>query len=218
MSELVKACSNNDYVKAHSIDWGVFYDWDTFLSTFLARLNAVKKYQIFASSEEIGAGVIQCCASDLEDAIPFNDLLKIKNMDQPTRIAAMNCYPAKLYTKKPGLRDIKQVGLYENYGPVIDPKYHKETCPCPPIDVFVRVKNLHPIGTRIAKKFDEQIFNGEIISIDIKHKLYKVRYDDEDEEELTGRQISKYIHKDNTKKRTNDSNDSNNKTKKSRNK
>ena len=80
------------------------------------------------------------------------------------------------------------------------------------------MKNLHPIGTRIAKKFDEQIFNGEIISIDIKHKLYKVRYDDEDEEELTGRQISKYIHKDNTKKRTNDSNDSNNKTKKSRNK
>ena len=121
----------------------------------------------------------------------------------------MNCYPTKLYTKKPGLRDIKQVGLYENYGPVIDPKYHKETCPCPPIDVFVRVKNLHPIGTRIAKKFDEQIFNGEIISIDIKHKLYKVQYDDEDEEELTGRQISKHIHKDNTKKRTNNSNDSN---------
>ena len=77
---------------------------------------------------------------------------------------------------------------------------------------------MHPIGTRIAKKFDEQIFNGEIISIDIKHKLYKVRYDDEDEEELTGRQISKYIHKDNTKKRTNDSNDSKNKTKKGRNK
>jgi len=213
MSELVKACNNNEHVISHHVNFEVFFDWDAFLSTFLTRLAAVKIYQIFKSSEAIGPGRIQCRESDLADAIPFDDFLKKKKMLQSVRIAAMKCPPKKLYNKKPGLREIKQVGLYENYGPVIDPKYHAETCPRPPLEVFVRVKNLRPIGTKISKMFGGERFDGEIISIDVEDKIYRVKYDDGDQEEMSGLQISKYLHKDNTKKRTNDSND---KTKKSR--
>ena len=49
--------------------------------------------------------------------------------------------PDKLYKKPIGLRDIKAVGLRENYADLIDVEYHKEMCPMPPLEVQIKVKN-----------------------------------------------------------------------------
>ena len=48
--------------------------------------------------------------------------------------------PNRLYTKRMGLQDIKVVKLYEWYGPLIDPKYHDEMYPKPPLDVWCGYK------------------------------------------------------------------------------
>lgn len=44
------------------------------------------------------------------------------------------------YKKYLGLRDIKVVGLRENYAHSIDKKYHKEMCPIPLLDVWIKLR------------------------------------------------------------------------------
>ena len=91
--------------------------------------------------------------------------------------------PNKLYKKRIGLRDIKAVGLRENYVELIDNKYHKEMCPIPPLEVWIKVKNYYPLGTRIERQFPKDsgtIYDATITDIDLETKQYKLKWDDED--------------------------------------
>ena len=82
------------------------------------------------------------------------------------------------------MRDIKAVGLRENYADLIDVEYHKEMCPMPPLEVWIKVKNWYPIGTMIKREFVKVsgvIYDATVTDIDIETKRYKLKWDDEDE-------------------------------------
>ena len=60
-----------------------------------------------------------------------------------------------------------------------------------------------PIGTNIRRKFDDGWFDGVVIQVDVRHKLWKVKYTDSDVEDMDEGQMitytSKYNQKYNTK-------------------
>ena len=105
--------------------------------------------------------------------------------------------PDKLYKKRIGLRDIKTVGLRENYDDLIDVEYHEEMCPMPPLEVWIKVKNWYPLGTMIEREFPKDsgvIYDATVTDIDIETKRYKLKWDDDDEflekgDNYTGQQI-----------------------------
>ena len=59
----------------------------------------------------------------------------------------------------------------------------------------------YPIGTKIAKKFKSSWFYGEIVSINVEDRFFKVMYDDNDWEELTLVEVKKYLDTGNKRKR-----------------
>ena len=79
--------------------------------------------------------------------------------------------PDKLYDERIGLRDIKAVGLRENYADLIDVQYHKEMCPMPPLEVWIKVKNWYLIGTKIERQFPKDngvFYDATVTDIDIR--------------------------------------------------
>ena len=83
--------------------------------------------------------------------------------------------PNKMYKKRIGLRDIKAVGLRENHAELIDNEYHKKMCPMPPLDVWIKVKNWYPLGTRIKREFVKDsgiIYDATVTDIDLETKQY----------------------------------------------
>ena len=75
-------------------------------------------------------------------------------------------------------------------------------CPNPPLDVWIKVKNYYPLGTRIEREFLKNkgvIYDATITDIDLKSKQYKLKWDDkneytEKEDNYTGDQIGIYLH------------------------
>ena len=96
----------------------------------------------------------------------------------------LSAKPNKLYKKRIGLRDIKAVGLRENYAILIDNKYHKEMCPMLPLELWIKVKNYYPIGTRIEREFTKDsslIYDAIVTDIDLKTKRHKLNWDDKNQ-------------------------------------
>ena len=73
-----------------------------------------------------------CYESNLYDIDPVEDLLMKK--DVPAEVPYI---PNKLYTEQKGVRDIKVVGLCENFQDLIDENYYGKMCPKPKLDVWV---------------------------------------------------------------------------------
>ena len=110
-------------------------------------------------------------------------------------------YLKQLYTKPPGLKPIKEVGMYKNFGPLIQQIYRAETCPYPALPSWIVVKKLFPVGTKIEKDFDGTNYLGEVTAIKPEARTYTVYYnEDETEEELSHYYIGKFLHKDEMKK------------------
>ena len=142
-------------------------------------------YQSFTSSKSIGDGIVYCKASHLLDCVEFNDALNLP-LTAAAKHAAMALQPQPFYTEQVGLKPIKEVGLYENYGPVIPTQFHAETCPYPSMESWVVVKKLYPIGTMIEKDFDGTKFLGEVTEFDPQARTYTVYYkEDNTTEEMT---------------------------------
>ena len=153
MIELINVCNVDQYVSAHKCVWTDFYNWNTFLNkTFKAKLDAIKKYQLFESCFK-NTGTVQCQLSGLPDSVTYNDNLLKSNMTLKAQRKVLSSKPDKLHKKPIGLRDIKEVGLKENFAKLIDNKYHKEMCPNSTLDVWIKVKNYYPLGTRIEREF-----------------------------------------------------------------
>ena len=51
----------------------------------------------------------------------------------------------------------------------------------------------YPIGTKVRKHFPQGWFDGEVISIDVEEKLWKIRYSDGDCEELDKDHLIRHI-------------------------
>ena len=95
------------------------------------------------------------------------------------------------------------VGLRENYAKLIDNKFHVEMCPNPLLlDVWTKVKNYYPLGTKIEREFKENkgvIYDATVTAIDLISKQYKLKWNDknehtEKEDNYTGDQIGIYLH------------------------
>ena len=74
--------------------------------------------------------MIECYKSNFDDVDPVQDFLL-----KPDLPSQLQDEPNKLYTERKGRRDIKAVGLYENYHDLIDEKYHNKMCPKPALNV-----------------------------------------------------------------------------------
>ena len=124
--------------------WTNFYNWNNFLDNFLkAKLRTIKKYQLLKSYSG-NDGIIEFQSSGLTHNVTYDDNL-LKPMIVHAQQIALLLKPKKLYKKRLGLRDIKAVGLKENYAKLIDKKYHKEKCLMPLLRVWIKVKNYYPI-------------------------------------------------------------------------
>ena len=150
---------------------------------FQPKLEAIKKYQLFEACHDNEA-IIKCLLSCLPDCVIYDDDM-LKTMTVNALQKVLSSKPDKLYKKRIGLRDIKAVGLRENYADLIDNKYHKEMCLMPPLEVWIKVKNWYPIGTMIKREFVKNsgvIYDATVTDdIDIETKRYKLKWDDEDE-------------------------------------
>ena len=188
-------------MNAIAVKWTNFFDWESFLLTlYKPKLKAIKVYQSFTSSVGIGDGIIQCKASNIPNCVEFNDAMNLR-LTPEAQHAAMARYPVHLYTTQPGLKPIKEVGMYENFGPLIPVKYRAETCPYPVLSSWIAVKKLFPRGTKIEKDFDGTNYLGEVTDIQPEARTYTVYYNkDETEEELSHYYIGKLLHKDEMKK------------------
>ena len=88
-----------------------------YCNIYFNKLEAIKKHQIFQAGNE-SIGMIECYKSNLDDVVPVQDFLL--KQDLPAQIPDK---PNKLYKKQQkGVRDIKTVGLYENFHNLIDDK------------------------------------------------------------------------------------------------
>ena len=109
--------------------------------------------------------------------------------------------PDKLYKKRIGLRDIKAVGLRENYADLIDVEYRKEMYPMPPLEMWIKVKNWYPLGTMIEREFPKDsglIYDVTVPDINNETKRYILKWDDDDEflkkeDNYTSQQICIYL-------------------------
>ena len=121
---MIKVCNINQYVSAYKGVWTDFYDWNIFLKKiFKPRLEAIKKYQLLEACYKNKA-TVQCLLPGLPDCVIYdNNLLKLT-----MTVNLFSAKPNKLYKNRIGLRDIKAVGLRENYAEFIDKEYHKERC------------------------------------------------------------------------------------------
>ena len=131
--------------------------------------------------------------SGLTDSVTCdNDLLN--PMLVQTQQIALLLKPKQLYKNRLGLRDIKAVRLRENYAKLIDEKYHKEMCPMSPLEVWIKVKNYYPIGTKIKRKFKKDsgfVYDAVVTSFDLETKQYTLKWDEknkhtEKEDNYTG--------------------------------
>ena len=144
--------------------------------------------------------IVKCLSSYLPDGVIYDDDLS-KTMTVNAVRKVLSSKPDKLYKNRIGLRDIKVVGLRENYADLIDVEYHKEMCPMPPLEVWIKVKNWYPIGTMIEREFPKDsglIYDATVTDIDIETKRYKLKWDDDDEflekeDNYTGQQIGIYL-------------------------
>ena len=134
LTELIRVCNINQYVSAYKCIWTDFYNWDTFLNKiFQPKLEAIKKYQLFEACHDNEA-IVKCLSLCLPDSVIYDDDLS-KTMTVNAVQKVLSSTPDKLYKKPIGLRDIKAVGLRENYADLIDVEYHEEMCPMPPLEV-----------------------------------------------------------------------------------
>ena len=147
--------------------------------------------------------MIECQTSHIDGCEPpYQDYLLIKDM-----AGLEEEQPKKLYTKRKGLRDIKEVGLRENFVDLIDEKYHDEMCPMPSIEVWIRVKNYYPIGTKIEKEFRNNgvVLFAVVADFDIDTKRYTLKWEEENndtrkENDWTGRKIGTHLHSEELEK------------------
>ena len=188
LTELIKVCNINQYVTAYKCVWTDFYDWNNFLTRiFMPKLEAAKKYQLFESCYNNKA-TVKCILSGLLDRVIYdNDLSRINpTMTANAQQKVVLLQPNKVYKKRLGLRDIKAVGVKENYAELIDKEseYHKEVYSMPSLDIWIKVMNWYPLGTRIEREFvkDSGIINDATFTdIDLETKRYKLKWNDEDE-------------------------------------
>lgn len=76
-------------------------------------------------------------------------------------------------------------------------------CPKPALDVWIRVKNYYPIGTKIEREFRKNgiLLTTAVVNFNLETKLYTLQWEEENEENnYKRRKIGMYLHTDKLEK------------------
>ena len=80
-------------------------------------------------------------------------------------------------------------------------------CPKPDLDVWIRVKNCYPMGTKIEREFKKNgiVLTAVVVDFDLETQLYTLKWEEENadtekENDYTGRKIGLYLHSDELEK------------------
>ena len=80
-------------------------------------------------------------------------------------------------------------------------------CPKPALDVWIRVKNYYPIGTKIEREFKKNgiVLTAVVVGFDLDTTLYTLEWEEENadtekENDYKGQKIGLYLHSDELEK------------------
>jgi hypothetical protein len=143
------------------VDWHVFKNWDKYLNRiYKAKMSAVKKWQIFGSSSDLGLTKMSFRSSNVAEAETAEESLKKRGVTDDERNIILLEQPGPLYDTEPGLREIKQVELWSKYRPLVPQQYQDECCPRPAKEVIDREKNKKKAKGKLKR--DEKKVKGKL--------------------------------------------------------
>jgi hypothetical protein len=110
MGMLLEAMKHEQVI-VYNVDWQEFKDWDKYLNRIYKKMSTCLKWQMFQSSAELGVTNMFFKRSNVEGAQTLKESVQKKGMVGDARKALLLELPTRLYPKRLGLRDIKQVEL-----------------------------------------------------------------------------------------------------------
>ena len=104
------------------------------------------------------------------------------------------------YYSSSGDKQHKNTATQSKFNPKLPAKVVSSSTPA--ITTETNNIQVYTIGTRVSKEFQDddgemKLFSGCVKSFDCESKLYKIEYEDGDSEELTEKEVGKYLDKGN---------------------
>ena len=144
MDKLVEACNESSFVEARQVFWRDFYDYKSYFDSLYTQCDRILRYQHFYSTEEKDIGVLYFRTSDTEFCNEYHENIIKKNVRVGTteRQAILAKGPEKMYMCRPGLKERKQVELYQKWRHLLPEEDRDITCPKPTAEVETSVKEI----------------------------------------------------------------------------
>ena len=143
MNQLIRVCNISDSITPIHCSSNNFFNWDLYLDRIYKRPGAgtVNKNHIFKSVQTKPGILITEIIKD-EDVKEQNLIKLSKNETGGQKSGRARIINGKKLKneKRPGLRDIKQVDLYEKWGPLVPAQFRDEICPKPSNKIIKSVK------------------------------------------------------------------------------
>ena len=143
MNQLICVCNISHSITPIHCSSNNFFNWDLYLDRIYKRPGGgtVNKNHIFKSVQTKPGILITETIKDVD--VKEQNLIKLsKNAaggQKSGRARIINGKKLK-NEKRPGLRDIKQVDLYEKWGPLVPAQFRDEICPKPSDKIIKSVK------------------------------------------------------------------------------
>ena len=143
MNQLIPVCNISDSITPIHCSSNNFFDWDLYLDRIYKRPAAgtVNKNHIFKSVQTKPGILITEIIKD--ENVKEQNLIKLSKSatggQKAGRVRIINAKKLKK-EKRPGLREIKQVDLYEKWGPLVPAQFRDEICPKPSDKIIKSVK------------------------------------------------------------------------------
>ena len=143
MNQLIRVCNISDSITPIHCSSNNFFNWDLYLDRIYKRpgVGTVNKNHIFKSVQTKPGILMTETIKDVD--VKEQNLIKLsKNATGGQKSGgARNINGKKLKNKKrPGLRDIKQVDLYEKWGPLVPAQFRDEFFPNPSDNIIKSIK------------------------------------------------------------------------------
>ena len=134
MNQLISVCNILDSITPIRCLSNNFFDWDFYLDRIYKRpaTGTVNKNHIFRSVQT-KPGFLMTEVIKGEDVKEQNLIKLSKNTTGGQKSGRARIINGKKLKKekRPGLREIKQVDLYEKWGPLVPAQFRGEICPKP---------------------------------------------------------------------------------------
>ena len=154
MNQLMSVCNISGSITPIQCTSNNFFDWDTYLDRIYSRPapGTINKNHIFKA---VGTkpGVLITEIIKGQDSKEQNLIKLKKNATGGQKAARTRIINSKKIKKekRPGLREIKQVDLYEKWGPLVPLEFRDEICPKPSDKIINSVKEERKTKRNIRK-------------------------------------------------------------------